>query len=747
MIQTPISFRWALHKLAFIAALPAALAASPKISAADKSLSHPTIAAIQVGIQRHFKVGCWTPIRIEAYGIDGLDNPRVAVSVPDSDGVPTTATAPLHSAVSSNDPAAAVVYTKVGRIGSSLQISLMDGDRRLDERTLLPGAKAKEESAAVALPSTAELLVSFGPSPFGLKDAFLNRESDTGQLARRVVELDQVVELPTDWFGYDAADVLLISTGDGKLCRELAADAARIAALSRWVELGGRLVLLSGGQTAQELFAEGRPLARFAPGKLAEIVRLRETGPLEHFAGSAAPISTAPAGALRVPRFVDVSGNVELASDLPIVIRSPFGLGEVAFVGIDFSQPPLAGWSGRTAFLQALLRPYLESIGSGDVSQRLVTRGYNDLDGALRQRLGQSFAFVAPIGLAVVASLAVAYIIFLGPLDYLFINRWVRRPWVAWVSFPLIVMAFSAAALSLAEWRKGPAGSRANRLELVDVDTATGRARGTFWATLYSPTATRFDISVQVPEIHADSVGDKDVLFSWWGLPGIGIGGMQTGGVDLGIVDNSYFYGPDHKSLEDLPVLSSATKSLMARWTARLPRLIDADLSDRDGLAVGSITNRTGATLRNVQLLYQTWAYRLGNLNAGQRVEVGEQLSPRKVKTVVTHEVLGDAGSATGPVEGRVFSADQASPEQILNLMMFYDAAGGFGFAHLPNRYQAYCDLSRLLELGRAILVADSVGPATQLVDNITGNAIGDRQDESTVIYRFVLPVNRRSAL
>ena len=64
----------------------------------------------------------------------------------------------------------------------------------------------------------------------------------------------------------------------------------------------------------------------------------------------------------------------------------------------------------------------------------------------------------------------------------------------------------------------------------------------------------------------------------------------------------------------------------------------------------------------------------------------------------------------------------------------------------MPNRYQAYCDLSRTLELGRAILVADAAGPVAQLVDDATGAAVGDKQDESTVVYRFVLPVKRRVA-
>src|SRR5262249_50477063 len=168
-------------------------------------------------------------------------------------------------------------------------------------------------------------------------------------------------------------------------------------------ELGGRLVLLCDGNSGKELLASGGPLARFAPGKLAETVRLPETGPLEHFAGVQTSISIPPGTVVRVPRFTSVDGNIEAyvgtdATGLPLVIGSAQGLGEIAFVGVDFSQSPMAEWAGRGAFLQMLLRPYLATTGAGESTQRLVTRGYNDLGGAFRQRLGQAFVSVAPIG-------------------------------------------------------------------------------------------------------------------------------------------------------------------------------------------------------------------------------------------------------------------------------------------------------------------------------------------------------------
>jgi hypothetical protein len=91
-----------------------------------------------------------------------------------------------------------------------------------------------------------------------------------------------------------------------------------------------------------------------------------------------------------------------------------------------------------------------------------------------------------------------------------------------------------------------------------------------------------------------------------------------------------------------------------------------------------------------------------------------------------------------------MFFSDRASVEELLNLMMFYDAAGGQAFAQLPSRYQANCDLSRLLQLGRAILVADAPGPGRQLVDGADGASLGQAGDTSLVVYRFVFPVEKR---
>ena len=393
------------------------------------------------------------------------------------------------------------------------------------------------------------------------------------------------------------------------------------------------------------------------------------------------------------------------------------------------------------ASFKALLRPYVADSQPIDDSQMLVARGYSDLSGALRQRLGRSFTSLAPIGFPLVAVLAIAYLFVLGPLDYLLVQRWLRQPLVAWITFPAIVLAFGLGALLLAKWREGSTLPRVNRLELVDVDIVSGKVRGTFWATLHSPQARQFDLSLHVEPSVSRTNSPPTTLLSWWGLPGTGIGGMQTRAANLELVQNGYRYSPDLAALDDVPVLTLSTKSLTAQWTAPANALIEADLVDQDGMASGSIVNNTGRALRNARLFYGNWGYRLGNLADGRQIDVGEHLEPRSAKTILTASVLSPTTTTSGQAEGGVFFPDRASELALLNLMMFYEAAGGLKFAQLPNRFQSDCDLSEMLRpgLGRAVLVAEVPEAGSRLIDQSSSEPIDD--DFATFVYRFVIPV------
>ncbi|HEY3391272.1 MAG TPA: hypothetical protein VGK58_01100 [Lacipirellulaceae bacterium] len=709
----------------------------------------PRIVEFRVGVSSHYKVGHWVPVRVAVDEPGSLEQPRIEIAVPDSDGVMTTASAPLTPSTMTGGPATTVVHTIVGRVGSPIRASLVDRNgTRIDERILRPGPRSVNNGPGIVeLSATGELIVALSSEEFGLAEAIGASDAASGVTERRTLRLDRIDELPTEWFGYSSVNVMVISVGDGALSRELAADAARYGALARWVELGGRLVILCGGAQSKEILSAAGPLAGLIPGKWADTISLTETGPLEQFAEPAGPIGGRGRGpVLAVPKLTEVDGNIEVyagrqASDLPLVVRSARGLGEVAFAAVDVTKRPLAEWQGRPQFLRALLRPYLSQEDSKDTSQTLVTRGYDDLSGALRQQLSRSYAGVSIVPFSAVAILAIAYLVVLGPGDYFLVRRWLRRPWIAWLTFPVIVLVFAVAALAIGDWRKGVPQAKLNWLELIDVDTISGRTRGSYWGALYSAATRQFDLAFQTADLASRDRSQPTILLSSWGLPGAGIGGMHVRSANSSIIDKPYGYGPQLDTLEGVPVLTSSTKSLTVRWTAEVERLFDAQLTDDDGLARGTIVNRTGRLLRNVRLLYGGWGYRLGNLAADGRIEVDDKLDAHRVKTIVTSAAL--AGSAGGSAAATQIVAEGASPLGLLNLIMFYEAAGGPAFAQLPNHYQADCDLSRHLELGRAILVADWAGTGSRLVDSSIDEPLGAEGDSGAVIIRFVLPVTK----
>jgi hypothetical protein len=734
--------------LAFLLLLAGALlSGAPTDAAQTASNADPQIERARIGLANCYKIGHWTPVRVEISGLQAQDNAAIEVTVIDSDGVATTAAAPCSPMESTHTTGAVTLYTKVGKLGAPIQIVLADGNRRMVESTLWPGRHTNGESSLVELPATSELIVVLGSDQVGLRQAVGDREASAGGPARRLVEVKSVDDLPTQWFGYDAVDVFVISASDKELCHQLVTDSDRFQALIHWIELGGRLVFMCGGQDAAELLADGASLASLVPGRVAEMVRVTETSQLEQFAEPAGPIpGRGGSSAISIPRLVDVTGAVEARagqrlSDPPVVVRSARGLGQITFSGVDLTQSPLADWNDRHRFVQALLRPYLTDDQPEDSSQMIVARGYNDLSGALRQRLGRSFTSLAPIGFPLVAVLAIAYLLFLGPLDYLLVQRWLRQPLLAWITLPAIVLAFGMGTLAIARWREGSSVARVNRLELVDVDMKSGTARGTFWATLHSPRASRFDLTLEVDPPVVESNAKATALLSWWGLPGTGIGGMQSRAANLEIIQTGYRYGRGLAELKQVPLLTLSTKSLSASWTAPINLMLETQLRDQDGFATGRIVNKTGRRLHSARLLYRNWGYRLGDLDDSQQVDVGEFLEPRSAKTILTSNVLSAAESSASRAEGAVFLPDRASALELLNLMMFYEACGGARFGQLPNQYQANGDLSWMLRPGidRAILVAEVSDSGSRLVDQSKGEKIGD--DFAAVVYRFVIPV------
>lgn len=701
------------------------------------------IVGVRVGIADRYKAGLWTQVEVTVLGGSEKLAGEVSVIVPDGDGVPGRVSKTCQ--VEPGRPTVVSLISRFGRVDSDLKAEFCVEGKVVASRTF---KTAREADAKHFLPAieVRDLIVSVGMSPLGVEEAgkLGGLDSEYRPVAARVDEFER---LPTHWCGYEGVDAVILSTTYPEVYRKLAADDARVKALDEWVRLGGRLVLCVG-KAGKEMLAEGALLRQFAPGRFEKMTSLRQTGALEAYCGSRISASEAGGGKIRmaVPRLADVQGVVEASeSGLPLVVRTPRGFGQVIFVAVDLDQPPLMKWSDRPLLVAKLLDLPTSPVEESKENAAMMHYGYSDLSGQLRSALDR-FSGVELVPFWLVAGLVIVYILLIGPGDYFFLRKAVRRMEWTWVTFPLIVGLVCVAAYVLAYRLKGNQ-IRVNQIDLVDVDAASGRMRGATWLNVFSPRMESFDFSVEPRRPEGGVASDARVWTGWLGLPGSALGGMNPHASSPLLWTEQFRYAGDLNGLSGVPIQVWSTKSLTARWEAPSKAFPEAELIDTDQILSGSISNTLAFPLRDCILAYGGSMYEVGDLRPGESVRLGPTIKRSEVKTLLTRQKAVFAEGAKSTQEATPYDQSSTDLAYILRIMMFYDAAGGRRYTRLWNSYQDFVDLSLLLKADRAILVAQQPMPASEGHEGATllsdGKRLAGPKDHHETIYRFVFPVKK----
>jgi hypothetical protein len=713
------------------------------------------IAELNLGFSGAYKLGCWTQAEVVVEGGAEPFTGVVEIIARDPDGVTTSVfTPPDRSiAVVPGQTSSTRLFVRFGQDGAAIRVRLLDdsGEERA-RRDFFPGPEPGDEVIRYGLPATNRVFAAFGMRR-GLAELSRGEPSADDMMAVRTVTVENAADLPLEWYGYEGIDTLVLGSGQPELYRPLASGRQRMEALVRWVELGGRVVLFCGAD-APELIGPDGPLAPLVPGAYDTMTTLRETPPIEAFANSEAAIDSGRLTQLQVPRLKDVQGRV-LAADaagLPLVVRARRGLGEITFVAVDPDAPPLADWPGRANLLrQSLQWPAQEQDEIAGQQEDLVDR--------LRRALDGSFVGVTTMPFGWVALFVILYILLIGPGDYFFVKRMLKRMELTWLTFPLIVAGVSAAAYWAAHYMKGDQ-LRVNQVEIVDVDLDTGNARGTVWTHFFSPHVDRYDLTlaprfgdneISIPseprglsprsgEPQGSSLRSPERLVGWLGATGYGLDGMQGRRSQTGLFERGYAFTPQLDAMVNLPVQEWSTKTLVGRWSAELIEPIDAKLQGLDDdLLAGHITNRTGVQLEGCLLLHGNWAYRLPDLADGAVATIDDTLQPAMAKTALTYAgpSYRDGGSNADAVPR--LEANTSDVDRLAMAMMFYETMGGFAYAQTPHRYQSFVDMSRLLRGNQAVLIARAKAAGSHWTRGET--SLASDQDRRWVYYRFVIPL------
>jgi hypothetical protein len=744
----PLDSQWAARWLTTLAAAAWMVLSLAGVSAGRDAQRGPQINRVHVGFAGQYKLGYWTPVEVTVRAGDEPLVAELSLTVPDGDGVPSRVHdegGPLRLAV--GEEQSRTLFVKFGQAHDELRVELTAEAGLLAEHSF---SQASDQLPA-PLAAGRELVLMVSPTE-ARSDARGPALAKDWQAA--VARLAGVALLPNRWYGYDGVDLVVLSTSDPEIYQQPFDE--RFDALADWVRMGGRLLLAVGPKGAEVLAPEA-PLARFAPGKFTEMIPLRQTGVLEIFAGTSERLDRAVGGGafrLEVPKLVDVRGRIEAYEgnhprDLPLVVRSPFGLGEVTFVGLDLDRPPFATWRGRGNFIGRLLaRPETaDEVADQRVLGHVTELGYSDLIGQLHMALSQ-FSGVELVPFAAVAALVAVYILAIGPLDYLFLKKLVGRMEWTWLTFPVIVLAFSGGTYALAHWLKG-SQLRINQVDVVDLDAESGVVRGTSWSTLYSPRIDTFDLALRTDPTEIEVSRPPRVLLAWMAVPGSGLSGVGRA-AGSAMFTQPYDFSPRLDAIEHLPIAMWSTRSLQARWWAEAPSPLVAHLTDRgDHLLGGTLRLPAAWALSDSVLIYDRWAYPLASVVAGETIDVDKQLEPQTVETYFRHITIFDEKSARAP-----FDRTSTDLVRILETMMFHSLIGGELYTNLANRAQGYVDLSGQVRLGRAVLVGRAPRPAATLLRTGAGQAgdepsggtpaeseLLDAEGQHLTIYRFVLPV------
>ncbi len=375
--------------------------------------------------------------------------------------------------------------------------------------------------------------------------------------------------------------------------------------------------------------------------------------------------------------------------------------------------------------------------------------GYSDLSGQLRSAL-DAFPGVRLAPFWLVAGLIIAYLVLIGPADYLLLRRFGGRMRWTWLTFSLVALLACAGAYVLAIRLKGNE-VKIHQADLVDVDAASGRVRGTTWLNMFSPRIDAYDLSVRPQLPGGTANADSRSWVAWFGLPGAALGGMNPRTAAPAVWTEPYDFSAALDRMTRVPLQMWSTKSFTARWTGSTRTLPQAELSEEDQSLVGAVTNTLHFPLEHCFLAYGGFVYQLGTLGPGESAAISTMTRRSELKTLLTGwKVVFVKRGEDFKQEATPYDLSSTDVPYILRTMMFYEAAGGRSYTSLWNDYQQFVDLTTLLKTDRAILVAEGPSEPQQNSPGATflsgGRPIGGLHRHHTTMYRFVFPVKKEKS-
>jgi hypothetical protein len=708
-----------------------------------------------------FKIGAWTPVWVQLKGGSERFSGFMELSVSDDDGTPTTFRMPVD--VPANQSARFTAYGRPGSRQPEFTIRLINQDGRrvggASQDTAMPQPPESimpNESLILTMgrPQGVETIADL--PGFQVATRGTTRSGTTGVEVVTARIDPQLGSMPGRWYGYDAARAVVIDTSDRETISAL--DALRGQPLVDWVARGGHLVVAVG---ANWQAVRDSVLGPILPGLPSGQEKVASLEALDTFAGSNKPITppgTPPVMVTKLDDLQERNGSVlSVMSNMPLVVRGAHGFGRVTLITFDVDQKPFADWPDRSLFWVRALdlkRPRSDqagAVGAMGGAGRIYQFGVSDLSSQLRVALEQ-FPGVKLIPFGWVAFFIFLYILLIGPGDYFFLKNVLKRMELTWITFPTIVVTVSLVAYYAAYVLKGN-DLLVNKIDVVDIDQASGQMRGHTWISLFSPQNRDYTIrttplpldrdSPPVAKTSSDSEpvrppAGTEVVTTWFSAPEDQFGAMGNSGRRFSFAGSGYAYEPTAgvEWLENVRIPIWSTKCITSRWFGPATALVESDLqpAGTDRLA-GIVINRQSVPLEDAIIAFGKQVYLLGKVAAGATVRV-ELTNDRNLAGLLKDKQKNYLSDQPWNRDHRIDRMD------LMIAAMFHDSESTLSSERaLANDPLHDLDLSGQLALQRPMLVARISRPGARLtLDNVPSEA---KIDQLTVV-RIILPLNKK---
>ncbi len=754
----PLMFFWLLG------GLWALLTVAAPLPAADVSAR---IESVHVGFRGVVEVGRWSPISVRVSGAAGTAI-TLRVTSADSEGRPVRQSG-TPVALSGASTVLSLVYQH-GPIKSPVVVELLNGNEVITQQTLRHGA---EGDGLQTVSQLTDFVVCLGEPVLGFARAAEIADEISRSRPDRVAPLlvqhyspEQLSELPLDPRGWEAVDVIVISSG----CQILDPLGAR---LREWVQRGGRLVLI-GGYAGQWESSPG--LTNWLPVKPVGQITHHDITSLNVSIPGSATLRLRE-GSLRTGHWTAESGAVLARSlDGPLVVRTGESLGTVTAIALDLndlpfvrvtddrqslvweSLPDLCRWLAGLPLIPTLVE------GSQRPQSDLNPTGVSDLQTQLVNTLDRFPEVVRPSYWVVLGS-ALLFLVIVGPLDFLVVHRLLRRPHWTWFSLPIWIILGGLVGLSAATRTGGDRGLT-RQLDLLTWDGVSGTARLDSWLTIYSPEHHRYNVKCVPGAMNPASTASSTQL-RWAARPEAGFRGLYRetdigNGATVDVAEGG-------ASINALPIRHGSSNVLEAKshWEQALP--VKAEFSDEgDGHLKGTFSHQFDGELVDWVLVYGSFAYLPPRNSAGVESPLlaGEELRVDQIpsRLVVDHLVR----MSTRSIERRDgktvdYSMSRQTYEPLnrdmftmMQTISFNQLAGGTSYTRLTNSTLQAVDLSRLVDAHRAVIfgrwrnsayqdaetpVMEGVAEPLAAQYSLDGQPVTPRYRECFV--RWVLPVQQ----